>query len=530
MKSQATLIQDRLIAGSNGSLDAERDVFLVGPTGTGKSRQFSVIAADRVARDEHVIVMTHRQNLVLQAIKNMKKWVDRPIEISIGIDGSIDQSGEVVYSTIQTAHHKRDELGRYDVAIIDEAHHATSKNIEYRETMAALIERNPDIRFVAASATPPPEYRGMEPRLAAADKHIMTFEEAVSAKLIDLPVTHMPSLVTANHDNVAAVVRRHQTKSTSAALESGIGKDLAAMRGPDWSEQLVSLYERKMEDRRTLAFFDTIREAKAFMEEAVGRGHAPEIVHSGRSLKQNEKSLEDFREGRSKLLVSVDMINEGVDLDATAILLDKKTTSAQEYKQIIGRESRSHGTDRALQAVLYDTGASTCMHGEIFAQAQMQTIRGGIERKSLTDEQLLPDMKGKGAKAWIQLISPTTKKEVYATSIDGAIVYASRSGDGYATMKSTKDRKGARVDLLQIEGERKGMPSRVGFGKWVSEAVRRNEEKLSRLVSPARSGTSELARMVGEDWGRNAASIERSMGMMAASMPHAAAMQQAMSI
>lgn len=514
MKSEATRLQDRIIDGVNDSLDGSKDAFIYGPTGCGKTRMFSRTAEKRAEKGERVLVLANRKNLVRQSQKAFGKWSDRAFDTSYGMDGVLDQSGQIVYSTVQTAHGLINELDKYDTVILDEAHHAKEDNVEYTELRDALEKRNPDIKMVAASATPPENYEGLWPRLQNADKHIITFEEAVAAKLVDLPQTMTPRMRYKNHGSVEDVVSNHKKSKTSAELESGISKDLGAMREDDWAEQLVNLYERHLAGQKSLGFFDSIKEAEAFVAEGAERNLQFEIVHSRR--RDSQQVIEDFRNAKQGMLVSVDMISEGVDLDATGILLDKKTTSATEYKQIVGRGSRGHGVDKAEKTLLIDTGASTHIHGEIGAQATMQTLRGQIERKSMSADELLPDTGKEGFRPWIEVKVPDTGRSVWGTSVDGAIVYAAPTPTGYAAFQSVKDRKGSRIDLLAIEGERKGMPRREALGGWISDAVKRNERDFARLIGRGKEGITNLSRMISDDWAKNSGSIERSISMLTA--------------
>lgn len=529
VKSAATKLQDRHIKGVCKSIDEGRDAFFQGPTGVGKTRTFSVIAEKEVEKDKSVIVFAATKLLVSQNQNAFKRWASKNIETTYGMDGNIDQSGQIVYSTIQTAHDQRDELRPYDVAVFDEAHHARADNPEYTETFDALIRANPEIRFVGVSATPPPEYLGMHPRLKDADKHVITYAEAIEAKLIDLPETILPPMHLKNNDNIRSIVDRHRKAKTSAALETGISKELGELRGDDWNHQLVNVYERHLKDRKTLGYFDTIKEATEFAVEAKERGHEPALIHSRLSDKHNKKAIEDFKSGASRLLLSIDMIGEGLDVDADGVLLDKRSTSRQEYEQINGRQSRSHGVDKPVKSRLVDTGASTYIHGEMSALAEMQNIRGGIERLSLTGEALLPDMPSAKFQGWVEMKSPDKGQSVWGTSVDGKIVYAMPTTTGYAAFESTRNKKGARVDLLTIEGERKGLPSREAMGRWFSDAVRRNERPLGQMLGRVSAGVTELARMVDEDWRKNARSIERSIGVLTSGPIMAHTQRQAMS-
>lgn len=530
IRSPATKLQDRAINGVIDSFDQGKDAFLYGPTGVGKSRMFSVVAADRADKGERVLVLSHRQSLVTQGEENMEKWVDRPVTTSIGMNGDIDQTGDVVYSTVQTAHQKKDDLQKYDVVIVDEAHHVTDQNEEYRETLKKLMADNPNIKIMGASATPPEGYEGLHPRLKAADKHVITFEEAIETNLVRLPETRTPSMLYTDHNTIEKVVASKRKSSKSADLETGVGKAVTKMRGDDWAEQLVNKYEEHLVKKKTLAFFDSIKDANAFIAEALERNHPVAALHSGQSKAENDNLKAAFKDGRIKLLASVDMISEGYDIDCTGILLDKKTTSPTEYKQILGRGSRGHGDEDGPIAVMVDTGASTHMHGNIAAQAIVQTMRGEIERKTRSNESLLPDSPDTAFKPWVEMKVPGTDQKIWGTSVDGGVVYAVPTETGYAAFNSVVERKVAQVRLIQIENESKGRPSREAFADWVADKVLTNATGIASLIGTRKGDKTQLEHIVAEDWKKNAGSIQKNLEEFrkypAVSVQRQAAMQQ----
>ena len=161
MTTAATRLQDRIIDDAETSLGAGRDVTLDAPTGTGKSRMFSKMAENAVRKKERTIILNNRKNLARQASKNLKRWADGELDISIGVEGNFDQSGDIVSTTVQTANLHIDELAKYDRVVVDEGHHALEGNSDYTNLLDELQRQNPEIRMVAASATFPDGMEGM---------------------------------------------------------------------------------------------------------------------------------------------------------------------------------------------------------------------------------------------------------------------------------------------------------------------------------------------------------------------------------
>lgn len=533
-RSDATKLQDRVINGALKSLNAGRHVFISAPTGCGKSRKFSVIAANRAEMGQRVLVLANRQKLVLQADENMQRWAARPATTSIGMFGDIDQSEQIVYSTIQTAHHRRDNLLKYDLVVLDEAHHVTEKNKEYAETMEALRRTNPKIQLLALSATPPEGYVGLDPALRTADRHVMTFEEAIETRLVRLPDTRTPRMMYTTHDNLEDLVERHRRSKTSGTFESGIAKQISQMRGPDWAEQLANQYERVLAGKKVLCFFDSIKDAKAFAAEMTEREIPVAAIHSGQSVKQNDLCRAAYETGAVRTLISVDMISEGYDIDCDGILLDKKTTSATEYKQIIGRESRGHGEDQGdNKAILLDTGASTLIHGDIAILAQMQTTQGNLERKTFSASDFLPDAPSQRFKGWVPLEIPGSDGKAWGTNLNNKIVYVAQVGQGFAAFEKANGKKGEGVKLLNIEGiPVKGRFTHEALGEWVAKAVKDTGNSITNLMARTRSGPTRLETMVSEDWKRSASTVRSTVEMFkqypSAALAHQVNQQRAM--
>src|SRR3546814_1379471 len=80
----------------------------------------------------------------------------------------------------------------------------------------------------------------------------------------------------------------------------------------------------------------------------------------------NSMVLDKYGNGELDMIVSVKMIDEGLDVPATrAVLILRESTSEVEYMQMVGRTIRM-GSDPAywnVQPVVLDGGDSTMLHG-----------------------------------------------------------------------------------------------------------------------------------------------------------------------
>lgn len=516
MTTAATKLQNKIIDNTEKSVSSGNHVTIDAPTGSGKSRMFSKISENGVDKGERTIILSHRKNLAKQALKNLNKWSSKKINSSLGIEGNFDQRGDVVSTTVQTANLYLDEIASYDRVVVDEGHHALEGNSDYDNLFEALKKKNPEIKMIAASATFPEGMEGMYPEFKNADRHVITFEEAIEAKLIDLPVTATPPERLKNNKTIAEIVSAKQSKGHGSDAE-GIGSAVRKALPDDWTETLAWHYAKNMSERQTLSFFDSVKDAEHFAKEVREHGLKVETIHSGRKSKENEQALEDFEKGKIQGIVSVDMISEGYDIDARGLFIGKVTTSLKEYKQIVGRGARSFGETKGQKTLLVDMGASTHMHGEIGAQANINNIAKNIESTSRKTMDLSPESEQARA-IW----RPVEGTKAYAAAIENAVIYAIPNDKGYIAMQSLKDKKGSRIQLLEIEGERKGRPGRDAFKTWSEQAIRRSEKSIARIMSK----DGGVDALIAEDWARNAGSVTKNIEMM--SMPIMAMPSQGM--
>jgi len=512
MKSTAAIrLQERVVTGVEESLAAGHHAAVDAPTGAGKSRTFSRIAENGARKGERTIIFSNRQNLAKQALKNMRKWAGKNISLSLGMEGELDQSGQVVSTTVQTANERIKDLESYDRAVIDEGHHALAGNTDYDRLIDALKTINPNIKLISVSATYPDEMEGMREELRTADKHVITFEEAIEAKLIDLPRTITPPERLKNGQTIQQFVDEQRGKDKGADID-GVGAALAKQLPEDWNETLAWRYSRHFSDIKTLSFFDSVKDAEAFAKEAREYGMEIETLHSGRSKKQNDAALDRFENGNLMGLASVDMISEGFDVDARGLFLGKKTTSQREFKQIVGRGSRSYGADKGEKTLLVDMGASTFLHGEISAQASIGDLRKKIETPEAAPNLAPESEEARGF--W----KPVEKEGTFAAAIDGAIIYAKPTSTGYVAVTSSHSKKGPVLTLLEIEGEKKGRPTREAFLRWSGDAIRKSERAISRLMTTS----GGIEGVIAKDWERNASSVKRNVEMLSSMVmaPH----------
>ena len=128
---------------SNG----KRRILLQLPTGGGKTCIFGAIASEFARRNEKVLIVAHREELILQAADKVGAIANCPIGI-IKSGYKINLNAAIQVASVQTLVNRLSLLEDVGLVVIDEAHHTTAST--YRK----ILEAYPDAYQLGVSATP----------------------------------------------------------------------------------------------------------------------------------------------------------------------------------------------------------------------------------------------------------------------------------------------------------------------------------------------------------------------------------------
>lgn len=109
--------------------------------------------------------------------------------------------------------------------------------------------------------------------------------------------------------------------------------------------RLIRKYAAEQKDPKTIIFCRTVEHARRI---AKIMGEESVLVHNGQTNSANDMALEAFRQGRIRTIISVQMLNEGIDVpDANVIVFLRNTVSETIFYQQLGRGTRlSPGKDK----------------------------------------------------------------------------------------------------------------------------------------------------------------------------------------
>ena len=130
------------------------------------------------------------------------------------------------------------------------------------------------------------------------------------------------------------------------AVEAGVIKDYTVLvpliTEGDPRPSLVKLIEELPLRRKILAFCNTVREAEAFTHMLSAAGITADHYNSTTRPAQRREMLNNFQQGDARVLVTVDVISEGVDLPAADTCLFVEPRQGIRLQQCVGRVLRNH--------------------------------------------------------------------------------------------------------------------------------------------------------------------------------------------
>lgn len=323
-------------------LKSQRALVLMA-TGLGKSLVANELIANEFHRnpEQEILVLAHMTDLVRQL--EFSSWSQLPKECSTHLwtDGERPTyTGGVVFATWQSLNaaveRGEDFTGRFGLVIVDEAHHAPS------DSFSNLLDHLAPNYLVGLTATP---WRG---------------DDRDITELFGEPVFLM--------DIVDGMQRGYLAEVDYRMLTDGIDWDEIARASADGLTikdlnqrllvperdlamvQTVCAKMAAMEKPRALAFCRSIDHAERLRPLFASEGVKAGLIHSGLPREQRFKNLSAFRMGEIDLLISIEMLNEGIDVpDVNLVAFMRVTHSRRIFLQQLGRGLRiSKGKSNVL--------------------------------------------------------------------------------------------------------------------------------------------------------------------------------------
>lgn len=293
--------------------------------------------------DTRVLVLCHRESILLQTKRKFKKHFGD--EYSYGMYTGTEKASRLTdftFATFQTMQNSREQFASdtFGYIAVDEAHHTPAAT--YRPTVDYF---SPQF-LLGLTAT--------KDRMDGQD--ILEIYEQVlySMDIYDgwsqgwlARVDYRIMLDDLREEEFKKYVGPHATDEKVSMLQ--LNKTIFA---PQRDEDIVASIRDQisdLEDPSTFVFCPGIDHANAMAHHFGGEAA---VIHSEQSPAFNEAILSDFRCGKIRIVISVNMLNEGIDIpEADVVVFLRATESSTIYFQQLGRGLRTSDNKRMVRVL-----------------------------------------------------------------------------------------------------------------------------------------------------------------------------------
>mmetsp|Transcript_57163 Transcript_57163/g.107223 ORF Transcript_57163/g.107223 Transcript_57163/m.107223 type:complete len:219 (+) Transcript_57163:3-659(+) len=141
-------------------------------------------------------------------------------------------------------------------------------------------------------------------------------------------------------------------------------QEVVVFEQPSWEErdkakqELLYAHLREVlssDDHKILVFVSRKSLADTLSRRLQGEGFSANVMHGGKSQESRLSTLEDFRVGKIKLLVTTDVMGRGLDIPGISHVVIFDMGDIEDYVHRIGRTARGpYGKGHALTFFEYD--------------------------------------------------------------------------------------------------------------------------------------------------------------------------------
>lgn len=322
---QKELITDIIESMKRGN----RKIMVQSPPRSGKTVVMAYIAKNATDKNKKVLFFSHRKEINEQVIATFERGGVNLDNVTIGTVGSLVK--------------KLDKLPKFDVILVDEAHHIKAKQyqtiLNYFKDATQLFFTGTPIRLDGAGFRDLAEdlVKGKSVKWLQENGNISEFSY-YSINLLDL-------------DKLKTRSGEYTNQSIDSAFESS-----AATYG-----DYIDHYKRLAEGKQAIVYVHNVEYAKRVADRFNENGYSAAIVSGKTPKKERAEAMERFRNGELMIMVNVNLFTEGIDLPGVDVcIMLRPTKSLSLYLQFA---MRALNPREGKRAILIDHVGNYNIHG-----------------------------------------------------------------------------------------------------------------------------------------------------------------------
>ncbi|MEE9393431.1 MAG: DEAD/DEAH box helicase [Planctomycetota bacterium] len=489
--------QHEAVAATFKAWESHKRVLLNMATGTGKTVIFSEIAKLFQGR---VLVLAHRDELISQTIDKLTELTGE----AVGLEQASSYSGKerIVVGSVQTVCRKdrytrMQQLGGFDLVILDEAHHYVAK------TYKRAIDAFPNAYLLGVTATPDRGDKRALGQIVETCAYRFDILAGIDAGYLVPLQGHHVSIDAIDLSNVRTVAGDLNRSELDDAVCKGV-------------EGIVKATLERWPDRKAIAFWPKKRSARLACERF--NYYAPgiaECIDDDTPRDERRDIIARCRSGDIQILCNVLIATEGFDWPECSLIVDARPTKSRAlYTQKVGRGTRTlsntvdsvGGVEGAGQRrqFIADSPKPLCVIADFVGDAGRHDLRspidvlsGGYSEAEVKMAKKLAKDEGQGdpidqlERARLEL------KAMAASMAASKVVHSTRRFDPFAVLDIPQLPQSWRDDQSSTPGQASYLKRYMKFSD--KECERYGKRQASRLIEESerrrKAGLASFAQL-----------------------------------
>ena len=314
--------QEKVITELRKSWNRHKRTIAVLPTGAGKTIVSGYLIQKLEQAKKQVIFVVPRIALIKQTYEKFCKMGVKDIDY-LWTDHDTNYNARVIIASIDSMIRRDKELLKPDLFIIDEVHIK-------RQKLLTWMKDDPEQRYLGLTATP------FAPWLGSYFTHMI--KGPSMRYLIDNNFLSDYEVFAPSSPNLKGV---RKTNTATYGSDYNQAELEEVMNGAKIVGNIVDNWLKHGENRITIVLCINVLHANHLCNEFEKNGVAAEVVTANVPYDERELIFERMRKGLTRVCLSVNALNEGLDIpEISCVINARPTVSKARYIQGIGRGLR----------------------------------------------------------------------------------------------------------------------------------------------------------------------------------------------